>query len=718
MALRSLGTLTLDLVAKIGGFTGPLDKASRESLKRSKEVAAQWAKTGAAIGAGIAAGAAAIAAATIKVTNDLSRLKDEAAVAAIGVETFQAWGFAAEQAGVSTDKFESAMRRANKTIGDAIQGNDSARKIFADLGVAVLDVNGDVRSTEAVVRDFSDALAALPSDAQRASAAAALFGREAGPRLAVLLAEGNQGLEDMEARARELGLVLDKQTIDAAEQFGDELDTIRRILSTGLAAGLAQLIPTLSSIARAAIEATPAMVEFADKVANLFVETEKGKLRDQIDALGDQVDEAAHALNELRDRSLLGNMLHEGPVTALLFGDEIEQHNREEIQRLESMLRERRVLLERAREELRDLMAPPNVRAAADTPPPGQVLQPDGDVDAAAKKHAKAIRDIESAARAANDALEDARIARGAFLADLDNQAKQVAEELMTEEEAIQASYERRRQIILNSTMYAGEAQTELLRRLEEKRAEDLLELNGSFWERYLASAEENLLTLDELTADLLSNVSQQFGDAFEAMIFDAESLEDAVRGMAESILRSVVNAIGQMVAQWLALQAVQLLIGQSSQAAAVAGAAASGTAMASAYAPAAAMASLASFGANAVPAMAGIASTAAMAQGLALAGMAHDGIERVPKTGTWLLQEGERVVSSKTSAKLDAMLGRLDRGGTEVNVHNAPPGTRTVQRRGPDGRELVEVLIADLASDGPAARAMAGAYGLSRRGR
>lgn len=45
---------------------------------------------------------------------------------------------------------------------------------------------------------------------------------------------------------------------------------------------------------------------------------------------------------------------------------------------------------------------------------------------------------------------------------------------------------------------------------------------------------------------------------------------------------------------------------------------------------------------------------------GSALHGQAHDGIDSVPETGTWLLQKGERVTTAKTSAKLDATLDRV----------------------------------------------------------
>lgn len=51
---------------------------------------------------------------------------------------------------------------------------------------------------------------------------------------------------------------------------------------------------------------------------------------------------------------------------------------------------------------------------------------------------------------------------------------------------------------------------------------------------------------------------------------------------------------------------------------------------------------------------------------GQTLAGMAHDGIDRVPETGTWLLQRGERVTTARTSAKLDATLERVSNQKSE----------------------------------------------------
>ncbi|MCT7656168.1 hypothetical protein MBH78_19130 [Oceanimonas sp. NS1] len=255
----------------------------------------------------------------------------------------------------------------------------------------------------------------------------------------------------------------------------------------------------------------------------------------------------------------------------------------------------------------------------------------------------------------------------------INSDANSIIEDLMTEEEAIRESYERRRQIILDATNITAQERAEALRRIEEETNEAMLEINGSYWERYLAAAEDSLMNFDELAGDMISNFSSRFGSAFESMIFDAESLEDAMSNLAEGMLRSVVNAIGQMIAQWLAYQAVQLLVGKTSQA--------SGAAALTANAYASSMlAGINAFASTAAipvvgPALAPAAMTTAlavtqpMAAGVSaiamggLAGMAHDGIDSIPEDGTWFLQKGERVTTAQTSDKLDRTLEQIRQG-------------------------------------------------------
>ncbi|EMX7395337.1 tape measure protein [Escherichia coli] len=124
-----------------------------------------------------------------------------------------------------------------------------------------------------------------------------------------------------------------------------------------------------------------------------------------------------------------------------------------------------------------------------------------------------------------------------------------------------------------------------------------------------------------------------------------------------------------------------------------------------------------------------GYASVALIA-GQSLAGMAHDGIDRVPETGTWLLQKGERVVTASTSAKLDATLERVQQsrqanaGGT-FNIQNSftgKPDDATLEAIDQRNRQLVVSIRKEMAAqvvkpDNDFGRALQSVYPNRRRG-
>lgn len=63
------------------------------------------------------------------------------------------------------------------------------------------------------------------------------------------------------------------------------------------------------------------------------------------------------------------------------------------------------------------------------------------------------------------------------------------------------------------------------------------------------------------------------------------------------------------------------------------------------------------------------------------IAGMAHDGIDNIPKEGTWLLDKGERVVDSRTNADLKDYLANQNSGGinfTQTIVIQSDGSTKT----------------------------------------
>lgn len=159
-------------------------------------------------------------------------------------------------------------------------------------------------------------------------------------------------------------------------------------------------------------------------------------------------------------------------------------------------------------------------------------------------------------------------------------------------------------------------------------------------YEQQRTAAQWELLSQQSLGYSMLTSAVDAFSgnasNALTGLITGTMSAQDAMRSLGNTMLNSVVNALVQVGVEALK----NFIIGQTLGAAATAAGASQAAILATAWAPAAAMASLASFGANSVPAMTGIASTVGLAQGLALTGMRYNG---GPVNAGGLYQVGER---------------------------------------------------------------------------
>ncbi len=263
--------------------------------------------------------------------------------------------------------------------------------------------------------------------------------------------------------------------------------------------------------------------------------------------------------------------------------------------------------------------------------------------------------------------------------------------------------------------------------------------------DNYLEKAANVAQQTKDLFTDALGTMTSSFGSAFESMVFDSESLGDSVRNVAQSMLRTIVNALGQMAAQWLIYKAVQLATGKATQASAATMMTANATATSlqaglAAFASTAAIPIVGPFLAPAAmgAALAVTSPLAAAVSAAALAGMAHDGIDSIPQTGTWLLQKGERVTTANTSAKLDSVLERIDarqRAGRAAandgayqkqsdyrpNVNLVEDRSRVGQAeysRNANGGTDLTIFVASIRGGGDAALAIEETYGLQRAGR
>ncbi|WP_273837665.1 tape measure protein [Providencia rettgeri] len=198
-----------------------------------------------------------------------------------------------------------------------------------------------------------------------------------------------------------------------------------------------------------------------------------------------------------------------------------------------------------------------------------------------------------------------------------------------------------------------------------------------------------NQIAADSVT-NILNSTTSAISTGFTDMINGTKSVGDAFSDMASGMGQAVIQQLTQMAAQWLVYQAVQMMVSKTTQSSASAGLtanaqAASQMAGLNAYASTAA---IPIFGPAMAPAAMAAAITATQPLALTisalstagLTGMAHSGIDKVPQTGTWLLEKGERVMTQNTSARLDKMLEDLSKSMApdQYAMKNIHPANQT----------------------------------------
>lgn len=263
--------------------------------------------------------------------------------------------------------------------------------------------------------------------------------------------------------------------------------------------------------------------------------------------------------------------------------------------------------------------------------------------------------------------------------------------------------------------------QTEALKQAiiqaEVESAQARLAMNQGDWadsmlnsaSRVLQGFQSLQLGISNAFGDLFTNLTDGFATAFSRAIVYGEDLGDALKNVAAQAIQQLIAALIKLGIQWAIQAALANSLGASSLIASIGMA----TATATAWAPAAAMVSLGTMGANGPLAAASIGSTVALSQGLALSGMAHDGMDYIPREGTWLLDEGERVVDKRTNADLKSYLSNANQGAQmgSARANNVVPimnvaiynnasdqvGVSTRQGEDDEGNPQLEVIISEV---------------------
>jgi len=549
---------------------------------------------------------------------------------------------AGELTGISNRTLDMGVQRLTRRVAEAAAGMGEARDAIRELGLDADKLNR--MGPEAAFYEIADAMSQVTNQGDRVRLTMKLVDSEA-VSMVNTFSKGSEDLKAIAQEARDLGIALDGIQVAQLEETNDSLTRVKATMGGVANLITLQLSPTIIAMGNRFVEAAKSSNGFRDQVT--------GGMRIAIKAVG-FLGDVIRGINLLW---MVGKSTFMTFKSAILDGlvSIIESYNQVAavlpfmdpvpLDHLARSATEAGIAADLTYEELVQL-------ANADLPS-DKVDAFFDSIKAGANEAAMAV----AAAREGRLADSTGGSETGTTAVTGQRQLDALMLTLGTEEDRIRESYQNRQGIIqeaLNNQLIDQQAFMELSQANDDKRVDELL---------------ANALKWSEAWSGAFDSFSAGIGDAVASAILEQKSFSDAMKSVVRQVLKQVISGLIQIGVKKLVLAGIEKTILAGTMVANTAAA----TTAAFAWAPAAASASLATLGANAVPAAAGITATFALSESLAaasLVGVAHDGLDRVPTDGTYLLQKGEGVLKKQDNEGLQRFLQNGGQGNTTVNIN------------------------------------------------
>ncbi|CEG51847.1 conserved hypothetical protein [Stutzerimonas xanthomarina] len=727
---KSLGTLTLDLVARTGSFVSGMDKAERSSEKWRKEVEKNAKAVGTAFGAGSAAAIASLTAITVSTVNAAAEISKLSTIAGSSSTEFQKFAAGAQLVGIEQDKLADILKDVTEKAGEFAATGGGGMKDFFEQIAPQVGVTADqfaALSGPQALGLYVDTLEKAGVSQQQMTFYMESLASDA-TALIPLLKDNGAAMKGFADEAERAGAILSEQTIAEANKLRAAMFLMDQA-TTGLKNQIGSaLIPVLG--------------DFADGLSGVTVDgslaaSVSEDLAGSLRAVGKAAVGAVAAIHiagsalkdlyDLNEASKGGGSWWETylpPVRiyrAFESMDEIKETFSDSVSGLDQLAQGYGEFLNKLDGQGNGGGGSTRLETLTELFNDLQTTMAPGALPAAITSTTKAIESQDEAVKEQNKALE----AYQRLIADLRTDEEQLTDQMrerLAVLDAMQGIEPDERMKVAGRI--AGAATTDA----PEFGGLDAA-VGGPFGELLkIDEAEEKLQEWYDTQLEMLEQFRQDRADL--AAVWDEEELalkqqhEDelarieqarqmAQLASAESILGDLAGLTKTFAGEQSGLYKAMFAVQKAAAIAQSAVAIQQGIAMAAANPWPANLAAMASVA----------AATASIVSNIGAIGMAHDGIDSIPQTGTWLLEKGERVTTAETSAKLDKTLSDIQGGntggGTTVNViEDASKRGTTERRTGADGREEVNVFVSDIFGDGPRARAIAQKFGLSPAGR
>lgn len=294
---RSLGVLTLDLVAKIGGFTAGMNQAQREADKSAKAIERSMegisvasVAVGTAIGSVLADGIRAAAAAFPALIDQAASFQDIADKTGGSAEGFANFAVSAKVAGVEMDTIATASTKLSKALFGIDEESKGAAQGLKAIGID-LKTFADLRPDEQI-KKVAEQFGLYADGANKAAAAQLIFGKN-GAELLKFFKDYTDSGGDVNILTAEM-IQQSDDFLDAQTRLRAELSLMASALATNFIEPLNALITVIKSAAAEIIslDAAGARVGAQNGVRNFAQETGR--------ALASAIDYVAQTVREFK----------------------------------------------------------------------------------------------------------------------------------------------------------------------------------------------------------------------------------------------------------------------------------------------------------------------------------------------------------------------------------------------------------------------------------
>ena len=289
MAKKVLGSLEVVLGANTAAFTRGMRESQRDlkktelsGLSMGRSLTSVFGRiTSAAMSmrtaiiAGVAAfGTYRFAAGLNKAAQEADNLGKMSSRLGVGVEQLSALKFAADETGVQFEALTKVFARFQKSIGDSLGRGGSSISVGKTV-VQLRDLRGQLKPTTQLMGEIGAALQKIGTQAQRATVAQSLFGKDGGDKFLQMVAEGGNLLDHLNKsweRASRLNLIVTPEQAKIMAAYNDSLGRVVKAyqgMRLQIITGLAPALTVLNNKIAEFIADAPRVAKAAGRAFNM-----------------------------------------------------------------------------------------------------------------------------------------------------------------------------------------------------------------------------------------------------------------------------------------------------------------------------------------------------------------------------------------------------------------------------------------------------------------